>query len=153
MVFDNISLHKIFYNNTVPQIERERGYIKVFNKVFRVFSVFLFFSKKCFAVRFRDKFPAIGCQRFLFIASFDFMNYFVQMFVEKQQFQLWSSIKSAKLDISKIAETLLLEIYLGIELRNICLNKIKRFVLESPLAKPYGVTYKMILLLYLAVTS
>ena len=41
------------------------------------------------------------------------MNYFVQMLVEKQHFQLWSSIKSAKFDISKIADTLLLEIFLG----------------------------------------
>ena len=36
---------------------------------------------------------------------------------EKQRFQIWSSIKSAKLDISKIADTILLKIYLGIELR------------------------------------
>ena len=38
------------------------------------------------------------------------MTYFVLMLVEKQHFQLWSSIKSAKIDISKNADTVLLKI-------------------------------------------
>ena len=73
-----------------------------------------FVQKKIFAVRFRDKFPAKRVSAiFNLLHGFDFMNYFVQMLVEKQHFQLWSSIKSAKFDISKIADTLLLEIFLG----------------------------------------
>ena len=59
--------------------------------------------------------------------GFEFMTYFVRILIEKQHFQLWSSIKSAKSDISTNADTVLLEIYLRIELRKILFNKMKCF--------------------------
>ena len=59
--------------------------------------------------------------------GFEFMTYFVRILIEKRHFQLLSSIKSAKSDISTNADTVLLEIYLRIKLRKILFNKMKRF--------------------------